>query len=337
VKNSGPLLLAVSLVAMAPVCRADSQDNKAAAQAAYDLGRKLALAGNFADACPKFEESEKLDPGLGTMLFLADCYEKTGKTASAWGQFREAEAIASKQADNRQTVAHDRAAALEPKLSKITIRVDLANKSRGLRVTRDSVEIGAGVWNTPLPIDPGPHDIEATAPGRTRWTEHVQIAPNGATQTVVVPTLLEDPDATPPPIPAVVPVTAPRNQSPDEPEAPQNDGTTQRLLGLGVAGVGVVAAGVGTLFGLKASSKLSDSNADNHCHDGNLCDATGVQARSDATSAATISTVAFVASGVLIAGGAVLFFTAPHASKVTAHVAPSIGPRTAGLMFGASW
>ncbi|MEO8875558.1 MAG: tetratricopeptide repeat protein [Polyangiaceae bacterium] len=340
--RSGALAL-ISLLGLAGVCRADSQDDKAAAQAAYDLGRKLSLAGNFAEACPKFEESEKLDPGLGTMLFLADCYEKTGKTASAWGEFREAEAIALKQSDARQKVAHDRASALEPRLSRVLIKVESANQLDGLYVTRDGVEIGQGVWNTPLPIDPGPHDIAASATGHKTWTEHVEIATNGTTTTVVVPRLLEEPNAVAVGNPAVLPTKNqnPSTQTPDQP--PQSDGKTQRLVGVAAAGVGVVAAGFGTVFGLMASSKLSDSNADGHCggsnHSGvNGCDATGVQARSDAGDDATISTIAFVASGVLIAGGAVLYFTAPHGKKSpVAHLAPSVGPKTAGLMFGTSW
>ncbi|MGH7280937.1 MAG: hypothetical protein ACRELY_05385, partial [Polyangiaceae bacterium] len=189
------LILAFAIVVAPALARADSEENKADAQAAFELGRKFVLAGNFKDACPKFEESERLDPGLGTMLFLADCYEKIGKTASAWGQFREAEAIAAKQQDGRGRIAHDRAAALEPKLSKIVVKVGASQKIDGLHVTRDGDDIGEGVWNIPLPIDPGPHDIGANAPGKKSWTEHIAIATNASTVTVVVPLLLDDPNA----------------------------------------------------------------------------------------------------------------------------------------------
>src|SRR3954465_9465866 len=67
-----------------------SGGNRAAAEALFNQGRDLMTAGKFVEACPKFEASQQLDPGLGTMLNLAECYEKTGRTASAWAEYREA-------------------------------------------------------------------------------------------------------------------------------------------------------------------------------------------------------------------------------------------------------
>lgn len=341
-KKIASSILAVSLLgATGGVCHADSQDDKAAAQAAFDLGRKLVLAGNFNDACPKFEDSERLDPGLGTMLFLADCYEKTGKTASAWGEFREAEAIALKQSDARQKVAHDRAQALEPHLSKIVVQVDPDKRIDGLHVTRDRVDIGKGLWNVPFPIDPGDHDIGASATGHKPWTEHVQITTNGSTLTIVVPALLVDPDAVAAANSPILPGKSnPGDQGPP-PEKPENNGNTQRILGAAAAGVGVVSAVAGIFFGLHASKRLDESNSNGGCDSNNICESqVGVDDRHDAGTAATLSDVTFIVGGVLIAGGAALFFTAPHgknSSGPSAHLTPSVGPKNAGLSFEASW
>ena len=336
----GACVFVIALLGAPAICRAGSEENKADAQAAFELGRKLVLAGKFAEACPKFEESERLDPGIGTMLFLADCYEKIGKTASAWGQFREAEAIAGKQQDARERIAHDRAAALEPKLSKIVVKVGTAQKVEGLHVTRDGDDIGEGVWNVPLPIDPGAHEIGANAPSKKPWSEHVTIAANGSTVTIVVPTLLDDPNANAPIAAAGGAengIGARNGGAGGSPETPQKDGKGQRLLGVGAVGLGIAAAGVGTIFGLMAKSKNDASNSDNHCQANNLCDRPGVDDRSAAKADATVSTIAFVASGVLIAGGAVLYLTAPHGSKSAATIAPAVGPKTAGLTLGASF
>ena len=65
---------------------AQSGSNKAAAEALFSEGRSLASAGKCDEAIPKFQASQKLDPGIGTLLNLADCYEKVGRTASAWGR-----------------------------------------------------------------------------------------------------------------------------------------------------------------------------------------------------------------------------------------------------------
>jgi hypothetical protein len=67
------------------------------------------------------------------------------------------------------------------------------------------------------------------------------------------------------------------------------------------------------------------------CRADNHCTTAGAQLRSDAKSAATISTVGFVAGGVLLAGGAVLFFTAPQ-SKRPVSVGASFVPGAGGAV-----
>lgn len=83
-----------------------------------------------------------------------------------------------------------------------------------------------------------------------------------------------------------------------------------RAIGLVVAGAGVVALGVGSVFGLRAISLRDDLGT--RCV-GNECDTPeAVSQREDARSAATVSTVFFATGALLAAGGAVLYFTAPH-------------------------
>src|SRR5262249_32863712 len=66
--------------------------NQTAAQALFDEGMKLADAKNYKDACPKLQQSANYDPAWGTLVNLADCYEKNGQSASAWVWWQNAEA-----------------------------------------------------------------------------------------------------------------------------------------------------------------------------------------------------------------------------------------------------
>src|SRR6516164_8031146 len=99
-----------------------AQSDPVAARVLFSDARSLTAQGKYEQACPKFEESQRLDPGIGTLFNLADCWEHIGRTASAWGRFLDvaAQAKMAGQAD-REKVARERAAMLEPKLSRLTI------------------------------------------------------------------------------------------------------------------------------------------------------------------------------------------------------------------------
>src|SRR3954463_4803863 len=80
---------AIALAALVAISPARAQSDKAAAQALFEQGMQLAREGAYATACPKFEESLRLEPSLGSQYYLADCYEHAGRTASAWAHFVE--------------------------------------------------------------------------------------------------------------------------------------------------------------------------------------------------------------------------------------------------------
>ena len=73
------------LLVVAPArAQAPTSTDKVAAEALFEEGRRLVAAGSFVDACPKFADSQRLDPSPGTLLNLASCYEKLGRSATAW-------------------------------------------------------------------------------------------------------------------------------------------------------------------------------------------------------------------------------------------------------------
>jgi len=122
-----------------------------------------------------------------------------------------------------------------------------------------------------------------------------------------VPPLAESPAlAAPPPAPPRVEIV-PKPPSLHA-ERPSEKMPTQRIIALGVGAVGVVGLGLGAFFGLRASGTLSDAEA---LCDARFCTAEGLSLRDDAKSQANVSTVAFAASGVAVAGAAALWLLAP--------------------------
>src|SRR5262245_25337463 len=112
--------------------------DQAAAEALFDEARRLVSEGKQAEAWPKFAESHRLDPGVGILLYLGDCYEAIGKTASAWAAFREAEAgaRAARHAE-REAAARERAAALEARLASLGVAVPEPRRVAVDEVSRD--------------------------------------------------------------------------------------------------------------------------------------------------------------------------------------------------------
>lgn len=313
--------------------------SEAAAQALFDQARGLMQAGKFAEACAKFEESDKLAPGAGTLLNLGGCYEKNGQTASAWATYADAASEADKA--NRKdwaAKAKARMEALQPNLSKLSIVVPATSQVDGLEVKRDGVVVGSSSYGVPIPVDPGPHVIDATAPGHKKWSNVVQVGAKKDQIAVTLPPLEIDPTATAAPVVATTPPT-PTTQAPAEPVEPtdKSRGKTQRIVGIAVAGVGVVGVAVGAIFGLVAIGKKGDTSS--NCNsDLSRCNSAGVDAMSSARSSATISTVGFIAGGALLVGGVVLYVTAPKPGEEKT-VGFRLSPNGSGatLSFGGAW
>jgi serine/threonine-protein kinase len=322
--SAGLVALCVSLSVAAAE---HSASDKAAAEVLFEEGRKLVLAGDYKKAAEKFEASQRLDAGVGTLLYLADAYEKAGRPASAWTTFREAAATARARGQNeREAMARGRAAALEPKLPHLTLSVADGANVPGLRVLRNKDEVKPEALGIPVPTDPGTYRIVVSAPGKKPWRAEVTLSTASGTEELTIPELEDAPSG------ANEGDGHPGSGAAGAPYA----GKTQRILGLTTACLGVVGLGVGGVFLAQALTK--DASADEHC-DGGLCrDTVGVDLSKDAKRAADIAGVAFAAGGALALGGVVIFLLAPSDSASPAEsavrVTPILAPGAAGVTVG---
>jgi hypothetical protein len=305
------------------------ESNSAAAQSLFDEARTLMHKGRYAEACPKFEESQRLDPGAGTLLNLAVCYEKTGRTASAWTMYLEA-GTAARAAGNadRAKLAKERAAALATRLPRITIHVT-KQRDDGMEVQRDGSSVRGAQLGTAIPADPGPHTVSATAPGRKAWQTTIMLR-DGAQETVVVPELESaapgEAQATKRPTPTRL---VDQDKAPARaPTSTSSAATTQRVFAIIAATVGTAGVAGGTVFGLRS---LSARNEAQKTCDGPACtSAEGVEFRSEAITNGNMSTAAFIIGGVGLAAGAVLWLTAPDGST-------QVGVGPGSVQVGARW
>ncbi len=310
-------------VATVASAQSSGASNRAAAEALFTEGRKLAAGGKYAEACPKFEASEQLDPGLGTLLNLAECYEKIGKTASAWAEYKEAIPLARSSGSKvRLDLATERATALESRLSMLTIRaMGGTEEATGLEIRRDGVPVQPAELGSPIPLDPGPHTIEAVAPGKQKWSSTVQLT-DASKLAVDVPSLTPLAPGAAAPAEAPQPIQAP----PLDQGTHSNSGSTQRTAAIVVGAAGVVGVGIGAVFGLGASSKWSDAKSNCTAYPYG-CSQSALDAKSSAQSKASVATVAFIVGGAAIAGAAVLWFTAGPSQEKS--VAVGVGPGAA--------
>jgi hypothetical protein len=286
---------------------APSAEQRTAAEALFQQGRELMTQKSFAAACEKFAASQELDPGLGTQLHLADCYDLAGKTASAWALFKEVATAARRAGEqDRKHIAEERAENLALRLSKLELHVAPNHVVPGLELVLNDVVIPRASWNTALPLDPGPVHIEARAPGKKPWHYHGAVDEGPASRSVEVPQLRDTPRSG----------GAPASSPPVAPVKLENPGSAQRAIGYFVSATGVVALAVGAAFGYRAYALNQQSKGQCRADDANACTSEGVTLRDDAQRMAAASTIVSIAGGVLTVGGATLVLSAPSAKHL---------------------
>ena len=293
------------------------------AEALFREGKRLLAAKDFDRACPKLAESYRLDPATGALLALAICQEGAGKLASAWASYAEVAARSKNEGRaDREKAARRKVTALEPKLSMLTIAVPEVEEVPGLHVERDGEEVAHATWGVAVPVDPGEHRIDVSAPGRRPWHQTITLGRPGERKGLEVPVLAlvpapkaatpVPPDAPPvPPAGSVVPLEASDPSS--LAKAPggkidleQGQPARHRLTAGETTGIVVGAAGLITLggagyFTLRALNRK-------HAYE-SLGDACRVDCQElrDAREAGNIATILSIAGGVVTTAGIITY------------------------------
>jgi hypothetical protein len=313
-----------------------------AAEVLYQRARTAIEKNDFKTACPLFAESQRLDPGVGTLLNLANCEEKLGRLATALAHYREAQG--SLKGDSRLAFATSKVTSLGERVPKLTLQLREAPPA-GLTVLRDSVSLSSASLGIPLPVDPGAHLIVVKATGHDDKAYNIVLAekdkrdlvlelgPLSATQSpaVVVPASAEGP----PPAPAGSPgKTADANDSPPGgatiPAAPASD-TTRLGFMIGFGAGAVLGVGTGITSALMASS--DERTFKDGCRSSDICSDEAKSAKSRGQALNIVTPIAF-GVGAVSAGLFLYFAIKGPATKKTAGlwVTPSLDGVSRGMV-----
>jgi hypothetical protein len=231
-----------------------------AAETLYQSARELRASGNHEAACAKFEASMALNPRATTLLNLASCSERQGKLTEALARYQRAQALLNEEPmdpDRRRALgdlAKRGRAEVEPRIARL--RVDVEAAPAGLEVKRDGVKMLPAMIGEELPIDPGSHTLEASAPGHEDVRRKVTLAEG---QSLAVELALA---------PEKRSVAAPAGPAPDD-DAGGGIGAVP-IWAWVVGAAGLVLVGGGVAF--KVDSDAAERTLDEQCGEARVCD-----------------------------------------------------------------
>lgn len=331
------MLVLASLLLAAP---AVAQTKATAAEVLFREAIEAIDHGNVKIACAKFEESQKLDPAIGTLMNLAACHEREGKTATAWTEYAQAASqAASSGQKEREKLARTRVLALEKQVRRVVVTAP-TRPARGMAVKLDGDVFTT--FGSAVPLDPGEHVLEASAPGKKPWRTTVRVASTAGTDTQAIPDLADaPPDPVPPPTPVAVrppprtggagPAPTVTTSAPAAAEQDRGTGSRRTQLGYVVGGAGIASLALGGYYWSVTATK------DAHRKDALAASPGNPEAQAAAATlrdqALRAQAYAVVATGVGIVGlgaGLLLVLTAPKSRPSALAVTPMFGGGTAG-------
>jgi hypothetical protein len=307
----------------------DAEQRARAADALFKEARALVAAQRAAEACPKLEESQRLDPGAGTQFYLADCYEQTGRIAHAWALFHDLEGVLVRVNDPRAKPAGERARAIEPRVPKVRVNVAGMSRLKALAVIVDDHPVDNDVLKSPIPMEVGRHAIEVRAAGKLPRRQEI-IVHESESLVVEVLALADEPTKR-----VVVRENAALG--------------SQRVSAIATGGVGAAAIITGAVLVAVEKARFDDatrgctkSSGVEQCPFSTSFADDSARAHS-ATQTANVGTGVIIGGAVFLAVGAVLWFTgAPKrtdekAFARTFYAAPNVSEHDTGFILGGAF
>jgi len=290
------LVLAVLLATIGVAHAQPSDADRATARSLYIEGQKALEAGDYETAADNFRRGEALFHAPTMLVGLARAYVGLGKYVEAMESYNKVirEELPDKAPDAFVTAkeeAQKEVVGLDEKIGWVTISVEGPSEPT---VLLDDVEVSVASLGVRRAVNPGDHLVQASAPGYLAAEQSFSIAA-GSTETVTL-TLGEDPDG----------VAEPPGGG--DPGVSTDDGSTLRLvgfIGLGLGGAGLVLGAVTGGLAIGKHGDLTDS-----CPDGR-CPADQQDNLDSYETMGTLSTIGFIAGGVLAGAGLVLVLVAP--------------------------
>jgi hypothetical protein len=293
--------------------RGQTAEESARAEKLFTEAMALVDKQDFASACPKLEESQRLDPALGTEFNLALCDEKIGKLAAAWRHQSSVVKLAHATGKKgREDAARERLAALAPHVPHLVV----ATSQPGVVVKVDGEIVDSEAFAF-YAVDAGPHTVEASAPGKQPWSQSVAVPDTPA-------------DGAGPAVPVQVPLLvalAAKTVTVEKETTNVKRIAAWAIGGLGLAGI--ATAGVTGVLILNAKS-TAQSDCTPVC-----ATQSGRDAVSTGKTLLPINTVAWIVGGVGLGAGVTLFFlskpTSPSRPQTGLTLVPTVGPDAGGL------
>jgi hypothetical protein len=331
--------LALSLSLFAPgVAHAQTAADRATARDLGIEGQKALDKKDYATAEDRFRRADQLFHAPTLLLGYARAEAGLGKVVNASEAYNRIirEAVPGAPAAFAAAVeaAKSEAGAVQARVASVTIAVVGPDNPS---VTLDDQPVPVAALGVKRTVDPGQHTVKATADGWLAGETKFTVTDAGTASASL--TLTKAPGAAAASAggsgaPSGGPAGGASGGSASSPADNGSAGSTQRTIGIVGMGVGVVGLAVGAVTGILALGKHS-SLATECTGAGGTCDTPAAQSDlSSYHSIGLVSTVGFIAGGVLAAGGAVLFFTAPHGASAGPAtglwITPFVGPGSVG-------